>query len=44
LIDYNPTTSLLQGLKETWQWFTENHDEYMKRKNYFADEPAYSKR
>ena len=44
LIDYNPTTSLLQGLKETWQWFMENHDVYMKRKNYFADEPACSKR
>ncbi len=37
LIDYNPTTSLLQGLKETWQWFMGNHDEYTKRKNYFAE-------
>jgi GDP-L-fucose synthase len=37
LIDYNPTTSLLQGLKETWQWFMENDDEYTKRKNYFAE-------
>jgi len=37
LIDYNPTTSLLEGLKETWQWFVGNHDEYMKRKNYFAE-------
>jgi len=38
LIDYNPTTSLLDGLKETWQWFASNHDEYLKRKNYFSEE------
>jgi GDP-L-fucose synthase len=37
LIHYNPTTSLLDGLKETWQWFTQNQDEYLRRKNYFAD-------
>ncbi|MHC4432066.1 MAG: NAD-dependent epimerase/dehydratase family protein [Planctomycetota bacterium] len=37
LIDYSPATSLLDGLKETWQWFVENHDEYTKRKNYFAE-------
>jgi GDP-L-fucose synthase len=36
LIDYNPTTPLLEGLKETWEWFVENQDEYLKRKNYFA--------
>lgn len=35
LIHYNPTTSLLDGLKETWNWFLKNHDEYLKRKNYF---------
>ena len=40
LIDYNPTTSLLYGLKETWQWFVNNHDEYLKRKNYFQDDPT----
>jgi GDP-L-fucose synthase len=37
LIDYNPTTSLLEGLKETWQWFLNNSDEYTRRKNYFAE-------
>lgn len=37
LIDYNPTTSLAEGLKETWKWFTEHQDEYLKRKNYFAE-------
>ncbi len=37
LINYNPTTSLLEGLKETWEWFVENQDEYLKKKNYFKD-------
>jgi len=36
-IDYNPTTSLLDGLKETWNWFQDHKDEYLKRKNYFAE-------
>ena len=35
-INYNPTTSLLEGLKETWDWFREHQNEYLKRKNYFA--------
>jgi len=34
-IDYRPTTSLLDGLKETWGWFVNNRDEYLKKKNYF---------
>lgn len=37
LICYNPTTSLLDGLKETWDWFVKNQDEYLKKKNYFKD-------
>ncbi|CAN2046929.1 GDP-L-fucose synthase [Candidatus Magnetomoraceae bacterium gMMP-1] len=37
LIDYNPTTSLLDGLKETWNWYVENQEEYLKKKNYFKD-------
>lgn len=37
LIHYNPSTSLLEGLKETWQWFVDNQDEYLKRKNYFKE-------
>lgn len=36
-IDYNPTTSLLDGLKETWDWFLKNQDEYLKKKNYFKE-------
>ncbi|MGR3319667.1 MAG: NAD-dependent epimerase/dehydratase family protein [Candidatus Anammoxibacter sp.] len=37
LIDYNPTTSLLDGLKETWEWYLENRDEYLKKQNYFKE-------
>lgn len=36
-IDYNPSTSLLDGLKQTWNWFIKNQDEYLKKKNYFKD-------
>ena len=36
-IKYNPTTSLLDGLKETWGWFQDHQDQYLKRKNYFAE-------
>lgn len=38
LIDYNPTTSLLEGLKETWAWFVDHQDEYLQKKNYFAEQ------
>lgn len=38
LIHYNPTTSLLDGLKETWNWFIKNQCEYLKKKNYFNEE------
>ncbi|MFC1900278.1 NAD-dependent epimerase/dehydratase family protein [Chloroflexota bacterium] len=37
LIHYNPTTSLRDGLKETWEWFIENQDEYLKKMNYFKE-------
>ncbi len=37
LIHYNPTTSLLEGLKETWNWYIKNQDEYLKKMNYFKD-------
>ncbi len=36
MIGYNPTTSLLDGLKETWQWFIQNENEFKSRKNYFT--------
>jgi GDP-L-fucose synthase len=38
LIDYNPTTTLLEGLKATWSWFIEHQDEYLLKKNYFKEE------
>lgn len=37
VIDYNPTTSLAEGLKETWQWYINNQDEYLNKKNYFKE-------
>lgn len=38
LIHYNPKTSLLEGLKETWDWYVKNQDEYLNKKNYFKEE------
>ena len=38
LIHFQPSTSLRDGLSETWQWFVENDDEYLKKKNYFEEE------
>jgi GDP-L-fucose synthase len=37
LIHYNPTTTLLDGLKETWDWYVKNQDEYLRKKNYFKE-------
>lgn len=34
-IGYDPQTSLLDGLKETWVWFQDHQDEYLEKKNYF---------
>jgi GDP-L-fucose synthase len=36
-IDYNPSTRLLDGLKETWAWFIDNKDEFLMKKNYFKE-------
>ena len=36
-IHYNPTTSLLDGLRQTWTWFVQHQDEYLQKKNYFAE-------
>ena len=33
LIHFNPTTSLKDGLKETWEWYINNQDEFLKKKN-----------
>ena len=37
LIGYDPSTSLLEGLRETWDWFLSNQDEYKNKKNYFKE-------
>jgi len=37
LIHYNPTTSLLDGLKETWNWYVRNQNEYLNKMNYFKE-------
>ena len=37
LIHYNPTTSLRDGLKQTWDWFVKNQDEYLNKANYFKE-------
>ncbi|UCC98617.1 MAG: NAD-dependent epimerase/dehydratase family protein [Phycisphaerales bacterium] len=39
-LGYEPSTSLLDGLKLTWQWYIENKDEYLSKQNYFREEPA----
>jgi len=35
MIGYNPSISLEEGLKETWDWFLNNEDEHKFKKNYF---------
>jgi len=38
LIHYNPTTTLQDGLKQTWDWFIKNQDEYLQKMNYFKEQ------
>jgi len=37
VIGYNPTSSLRDGLKETWDWFVVHRQEYLLRQNYFSE-------
>ena len=37
MIGYNPSISLEDGLKETWEWFLNNRDEHKFKKNYFKE-------
>lgn len=37
MINYSPNTSLEDGLKETWNWFLDNQNEHLFKKNYFKD-------
>jgi GDP-L-fucose synthase len=39
-VGYAPQTSLLEGLRETWEWFQANKDEYLLKKNYFSSSEA----
>jgi GDP-L-fucose synthase len=34
-LDYEPNTSLKEGLLKTWIWFTEHADEFKLKKDYF---------
>jgi GDP-L-fucose synthase len=34
-VNYDPKTSLREGLENTWKWFLENKDEYLQKQNYF---------
>jgi GDP-L-fucose synthase len=38
LIHYSPTTSLLDGLKQTWDWYINNQDEHLRKMNYFKEQ------
>ena len=38
LLHWHPATSLIEGLKETWNWFLKKQGEYLSRKNYFLGE------
>lgn len=37
MLGYDPQTSLVEGLRETWEWYLNNQDDYLKRKNYFTE-------
>lgn len=37
LIDYNPSTSLHDGLQATWNWFVANRDEHQHKQNYLRE-------
>lgn len=34
-INYDPKTSLREGLENTWKWFLANKQEYLQKQNYF---------
>lgn len=36
-INFNPQISILDGLKETYNWYTDNQNEHLNKKNYFKD-------
>jgi len=36
--DYEPSTTLRDGLQQTWNWYTVNRDELIERHNYFSED------
>jgi GDP-L-fucose synthase len=38
LINYEPSTGLQEGLKNSWEWFIRNQAEYLRKKNYFKED------
>lgn len=36
-LGYYPGTSLLEGLRETWEWYVKHSDEHLTKQNYFRD-------
>ena len=37
MLGYEPQTPLVEGLRRTWDWYVQNMDEHLKRKNYFKE-------
>jgi len=37
IIGYEHSTSLLEGLRETWGWYIKNNKEYLNKQNYFKE-------
>jgi len=37
MLGYNPTTSLLDGLKKTWEWYIKHPGEHLGKMNYFSE-------
>jgi GDP-L-fucose synthase len=37
ILGYDPKTTLLDGLKKTWEWYLKNQNEYLNKKNYFKE-------
>ena len=36
-LGYEPRTTLVDGLRQTWEWYVRNQDEHLKKQNYFRE-------
>ena len=36
-LGYEPQTTLVEGLRKTWDWYVQNTDEHLKKMNYFKE-------